>query len=271
MFFVARHQADGVHKPENFAAPKKTAMRLRLVALAWISVVLTLLATSSVPASADTVADERQFVQLINELRVDRGLAPLLVDSQLKLGSRGWSQGMASRNVLEHATDLSAGISSNWTLLGENVGVTNGNNVQRLFDEFVASPEHLRNLVDPQFTYVGVGVVYDAGGRLWTTHRFMAVSDANPKPAPPPATSPPAPPGPTTPPRPATPPKTVAPPKTDTVPKTGTPLPVLPNLPPEPERTVTDPSSEDPSVAPPPSGVVDEALVADVLKELESA
>ncbi len=40
---------------------------------------------------------------------------------------------------------------------------------------FINSPAHYRNLVDPVWTHVGVGVTHAADGRIYTTHNFMAL------------------------------------------------------------------------------------------------
>ena len=165
-----------------------------------------LLMSTTFPASADTVADERRFVELVNELRSDKGLQPLLIDNELRVEARAWSQTMAAKDSLEHSTNLASGISADWTLLGENVGVTNDSDVDDLFQAFIDSPAHYRNLVDPDFTLIGIGVVYGPKGKLWTTHRFMSVQAATPPPATTPATPPPA----TTPPS-TTPPSTAPP------------------------------------------------------------
>jgi hypothetical protein len=58
--------------------------------------------------------------------------------------------------------------------------------VQQLFDAFVASPSHYENLIDPGFGFIGVGVVYDGQGRMWTAHRFMAVGETPVTTSPPP-------------------------------------------------------------------------------------
>ena len=44
---------------------------------------------------------------------------------------------------------------------------------------FIASPGHYANIVDPEFTHIGVGVVWD-GSRLFTTHRFMKLQSQAP-------------------------------------------------------------------------------------------
>ena len=70
---------------------------------------------------------------------------------------------MIAAGAISHDPNLAAAIasvSSNWRKGGENVGM--GGTVDSLFDTFVASPGHYANLVDPQYTRVGVCVGRDA-------------------------------------------------------------------------------------------------------------
>lgn len=155
-------------------------------------------------------AAEAEFVARINQLRASKGLGALSVDAELTARAREWASTMAGQGRIFHAGDLSAGIGANWQKLGENVGV--GGDVGVLFQAFVDSPSHYANLVDPAYTRVGVGVV-NSGGRIFTTHRFMALA-----PPPPPTTAPP----PTAPPTTAA-PTTIAPPTTAASPPTAPP------------------------------------------------
>lgn len=145
--------------------------------LVTLAVLIGLLTGSPNGAAASAATDEAQFVTLINDLRASRGLPTLEVHAQLVPPSQDWAAHMATTGTLAHAPDLSVGVTVNWTKLGENVGVAPEGQIQQLFDAFVASPAHLQNLVDPQFRYVGVGVVYDQSGQMWTTHRFMALDE----------------------------------------------------------------------------------------------
>ncbi len=198
-----------------------------------VAMLLGLLAGTPHGAAASEATDEAQFVTLINDLRAARGLPALEVHPQLVPPSRDWAAHMAGTGTLAHAPDLSVGVTVYWTKLGENVGVAPQGQIQQLFDAFVASPAHLQNLVDPQFRYVGVGVVYDQSGQMWTTHRFMTLGDA---PAAttttrPPTTAPPAGRTPTTQPGGST--VTTAVPTTDTtIPTTTTSSTVPVTLPP---------------------------------------
>lgn len=166
--------------------------RPRRTTLASIATSLLLLAglLLATPADAGTAADEQLFVQLINQTRAGAGLPPLAVDGELKSQARSWASSMASTGQLAHAPDISRGISAPWTVLGENVGVHGIQDVRQLYQAFVASPSHYANIVDARYTHVGVGVVVDGDGGLWTTHRFMATAQA-PSTTTPPATAPP--------------------------------------------------------------------------------
>ncbi len=147
------------------------ALGLLLVTMGWT---LTLIASSAPPALAAEVDDEAAFVARINTLRSEQGLAPLAIDTELVSASRQWAVQLSQNGVLSHAADLSVGVTSQWAKLGENVGVANSDQFDQLFTAFVNSPTHYANLVDPSFTHIGTGVVYDDNGRMWTTHRFMA-------------------------------------------------------------------------------------------------
>jgi uncharacterized protein YkwD len=132
----------------------------------------------AVAASAADGDLEREFVTRVNTLRREHGLVPLRVDPELTRASRGWAGHLRGEGRLAHAPDLSVGVTSTWGLLGENVG--RGPDVATLFDAFVASPTHLRNLLHPGFRRIGVGVVVGPNGTVWTTHRFLEPTSVTP-------------------------------------------------------------------------------------------
>ena len=110
----------------------------------------------------------------INSLRESKGLAPLQVDSELVGVARRWTDRMVANGHISHNPNLAGDVDEDWIKLGENVGV--GANVDQLMNAFIASPEHYKNLVDPDYGYVGVGVSYDGSGRMYTTHNFMQLA-----------------------------------------------------------------------------------------------
>src|SRR5919108_5947899 len=121
------------------------------------------------PAPLDGPAVEAQLADLINALRIDRGLPPLDYDPVLADLARQRCLDMVERRYFSH--DIPGeGYAPLWLLrqvpgargAGENLGLSdepNGAVVQALFAAWVASPAHYENLVRPQFNRVGIGVV----------------------------------------------------------------------------------------------------------------
>lgn len=125
-------------------------------------------------AQADTVSDEAVFVAKINDLRASKGLAPLQVNANLVAKARTWSADMAAAGKIWHST-LSNGITEDWRKLGENVGM--GGSVDGLHAAFVNSLHHYENLVDPNFTHIGIGIVM-GGNTIFVTEMFMQLMPA---------------------------------------------------------------------------------------------
>jgi hypothetical protein len=135
-----------------------------------------------VPASASSTGEESCFLSAINAARSAAGAAPLSVQADLLRISRAWSQTMATAGQLFHDADLSKLAPSRWQALGENVGM--GPTCDAIAQAFMNSPEHRRNILDPAYTTVGVGVVDAAGGTIWVTEDFMGTGAALPVPVP---------------------------------------------------------------------------------------
>jgi hypothetical protein len=147
------------------------------------------------PARADSNLDEAQFFADLNAVRARAGVPPLATDGQLISVARAWSSQMAGGAGLSHNPSLGSQI-GNWRSLGENVG--EGSDVASIEAALEASPHHYQNMVDPNFQYVGVGVV-EAGGTVWVTEDFKqsksgVPSTAVPAPAPKPSPRPASPP-----------------------------------------------------------------------------
>lgn len=205
-----------------------------------VAIVVGCLLVPAGAAGADAASTEQAFVASINRLRADRGLPALRVHPELTGIARRWAGEMADAGAISHNPGFSGEVTADWRKLGENVG--RGPDVEDLMRAFVASPTHLANLVDGEFTLIGVGVV-ERHGELWTSHQLMVLFD-EPAPAPPA----PAPPAPSPdPPAPAPVPPAPAPVAVAAV---TAPAPVTP---PSPDRSV-------PAPAPGPAGVETSAI-----------
>jgi uncharacterized protein YkwD len=121
-------------------------------------------------------AIEVELIARINALRDDKGLRALAEDRpDLTAMARSWSEAMADDGGISHRTDLTTAAPADWVRIGENVGV--GGSARALHDAFVRSRLHYKNLVDPGFDSVAVGVVV-RGGQIWVTENFLRAAPA---------------------------------------------------------------------------------------------
>jgi uncharacterized protein YkwD len=118
--------------------------------------------------AAGSSTSEQQFVSSINSARHSVGRPALSTSSELASVARAWAAKMASSNTLKHNPNLTSQI-TNWRYAGENVGV--GGDVSGLHQAFMDSAPHKANILDRDYTQIGVGVVV-AGGRMWVAEVF---------------------------------------------------------------------------------------------------
>ncbi len=121
-------------------------------------------------------ADEATYVANINAIRTNNGLGTLTLDGNMTVAARDWTIWMIENETLAHADDIVTSAPSDWLKVGENVG--RGGSLDAVWQAFLNSPGHAANVLDPTYDLVGVGVAWNAEGRLYTTHRFAATESA---------------------------------------------------------------------------------------------
>ena len=126
---------------------------------------LTAVAASPAAASGPYTSN---ILSAVNSARAANGLRPYVLRSDLSSVAYSWSKHMASTGTLAHNPGLTTQI-SNWRWVGENVGY--GPDWKTVMAAFMASPGHRANILDHDFTEIGIGVVV-AGGRIWITQDF---------------------------------------------------------------------------------------------------
>ena len=158
-------------------------MKKRFAGILAVALAATLLApmTSSVAAPAGSSAcwnykdSEKKFARKANAARANLGLGKYRLDPELSKVARKHTQEMIRANDLFHTTSdqLRARV-TNWSLLGENVGV--GSTVDSLHTAFMNSPAHAANILHSAYKFQGVGVA-KANGRMWVTVIFADSSN----------------------------------------------------------------------------------------------
>jgi Putative peptidoglycan binding domain/Cysteine-rich secretory protein family len=122
----------------------------------------------SAPAQAATSSSAGYFVNAINAQRSAHGRARLRVSAEMTRSAQRWAAAMAKSNVLSHNPRLASSV-SNWKYLGENVGV--GYSASSLEAAFYGSPLHRDNMLDKDFTEIGVAVVV-VHGKMWVAEEY---------------------------------------------------------------------------------------------------
>jgi len=111
--------------------------------------------------------------EMTNQARRGKGLAPLSQDDELTQVARAFSDDMLVRRFFDHTTpdgvSFDERISDRYRhrvrIMGENIWYASGYNpgkirqvAKEIVDDWMTSPGHRENILDPKFTHLGVGV-----------------------------------------------------------------------------------------------------------------
>jgi hypothetical protein len=138
--------------------------RRLVTSLVALFVVVSGLAALSPAAQASTTSS---LFALTNASRASAGMAAYAYSAELSAVAQSRAQSMAAHQLLTHAGLASA--VGNWSYLGENVGY--GPSASALEVAFMNSPDHRANILDHDFTQVGVGAV-TVGATVWVSVIF---------------------------------------------------------------------------------------------------
>jgi uncharacterized protein YkwD len=152
--------------PARPAGSRRLAALVATASAAVLAVAGLVAAPGAQAASSST--SEQQFVSSINAARQAAGHRALSTSSDLTAVARAWAARMGSSNTLKHNPNLTSQV-TNWRYAGENVGV--GGDVSSLHKAFMDSAPHKANILDRDYTQVGVGVAM-ASGRMWVVEVF---------------------------------------------------------------------------------------------------
>jgi uncharacterized protein YkwD len=134
-------------------------------------------------------AVEQQFVDLTNAERWDRNLRVLSSNPQLVQVAREHSREMWARGYFDHYSPTPGlktpmdrylntyGRTPTWAYLGENLFYCSVVDVARGQSCLMNSPKHRKNILDPKFEQMGVGVYISPDGQFWVTELFLAQID----------------------------------------------------------------------------------------------
>lgn len=109
-------------------------------------------------------ASEMEMLRLVNRERTKRGLHPLKLDLRIRQVARAHSKDMFENNYFSHISlgglspfDRLAKGGVKFTAAGENLAYAP--NVELAHQGLMGSPGHRRNILDPTFRKIGIGVI----------------------------------------------------------------------------------------------------------------
>lgn len=129
------------------------------------------------PDVAGLSADEQQMLNLINEERAKAGVAPLQADMRLVQSARKKSQDMIDNNYFSHTSPtlgsfaelIRSTTGGDYGYIGENLA--GAPSVEIAHKNLMNSEGHRKNILNPNYTHIGIGVI-DGGpyGKMFTQH-----------------------------------------------------------------------------------------------------
>jgi uncharacterized protein YkwD len=133
----------------------------------------TLMPTTAPTSSSAIEAARAQILSMVNQQRATAGCKPLTANSHLDELAQNFSDDMAARGFFDH-TDPDG--NTPWDR-AKKLGISNlgGENIARgqadaqaVMDAWMNSPGHRANILNCDYTTLGVGIHFAPGGPWWT-------------------------------------------------------------------------------------------------------
>lgn len=125
----------------------------------------------NVPAKQNSQV-EQEVIKLVNQERAKAGLSPLKYDWELARVAKHKSQDMHDRNYFDHNSptygspfSMMKSYGIKYKAAGENIA-KGQRSAQQVVNAWMNSPGHRANILNKDFTHIGVGYVKD--GHYWT-------------------------------------------------------------------------------------------------------
>ncbi|MGA3212295.1 MAG: CAP domain-containing protein [Terriglobales bacterium] len=155
----------------------------------WILIILSL-STTSIALNAEAIsntslAPQRLMLSLVNHDRTQAGLSPLVWDEKLAQAATEHARLMANQGTLSHQLpgepDFGTRLAAHDIRMGRGgENVVYDEDLASAHENFMNSPDHRENILDPEFNAIGIGVV-DVDGVHYITedfaHRVLDAAD----------------------------------------------------------------------------------------------
>ena len=122
---------------------------------------------------------QKEVLHLVNIQRIEHGLNPLSLDYKLSEVATFKSQDMIYKNYFDHNSptygspyDMMDQFGISYVYAGENIA-WGQRNPQMVVEAWMNSKSHRENILNPNFTTLGVGIAEDLNGSIYWTQMFI--------------------------------------------------------------------------------------------------
>ena len=129
--------------------------------------------------STDFSSYQQQVLDLVNAERTKRGISALTLDSNLSSVATKKSQDMVNKNYFDHTSptygspfDMMKQFGISYRTAGENIA-KGQKTPQEVVTAWMNSEGHRKNILNPNFTNLGVGITKDSKGTTYWTQMFI--------------------------------------------------------------------------------------------------
>ncbi|CDI50541.1 SafA/ExsA family spore coat assembly protein [Clostridium tetani] len=133
----------------------------------------------SIPSLNETKSMETEVVRLVNIERANNGLAPLNENWELSRVARFKSNDMIAKNYFSHTSPtygspfkMMTSFGLKYSSAGENIAMGQ-RTPKEVVQGWMNSPGHRRNILNKNFTEIGIGVSKDSKGNPYWTQMFI--------------------------------------------------------------------------------------------------
>lgn len=133
----------------------------------------------AIPAQAPGRAFEQEVIRLVNEERAKAGLKPLTENWELSRVARFKSEDMATKKYFSHTSPtygspftMMKNFGIRYSYAGENIAYGQ-KSAAEVMKGWMNSPGHRQNIMNSNYTQIGVGYVQNSNGTPYWTQMFI--------------------------------------------------------------------------------------------------
>jgi uncharacterized protein YkwD len=150
--------------PASSPEPKNTGKPTTKPAAAYTA------SPTQAPPSGGNPSKEDRMIALVNQARADAGLPALAYSKTLRAGALKHSNDMSVNDFFDHTSTKYGSFPKRFAAAGFSSGAENiamFGSVDKAHEALMKSEGHRKNILNPNYTRIGIGIVYNESKRVY--------------------------------------------------------------------------------------------------------